>query len=65
MCKSCEMISINGVACHETGCPDAWMTGTIECFECGCRFTPEFKGQRFCSNECFDFHHGLDDGIDS
>ena len=22
-CDSCEMVSINGVACHETGCPGA------------------------------------------
>jgi hypothetical protein len=22
-CDSCEMISINGMACHETGCPGA------------------------------------------
>jgi len=22
-CDSCEMVSINGTACHETGCPGA------------------------------------------
>lgn len=45
-CDSCEMLSINGVACHETGCPNAkarWDAGTSswvrqhECFECGCQ----------------------------
>jgi hypothetical protein len=38
------MLSINGVACHETGCPNQkklWMGGRgwvrfLECFECGC-----------------------------
>jgi hypothetical protein len=22
-CDQCEMLSINGMACHETGCPNA------------------------------------------
>lgn len=22
-CDQCEMVSINGVACHETGCPNS------------------------------------------
>jgi hypothetical protein len=26
------MLMIQGIACHETGCPDA----PRECFECGC-----------------------------
>ena len=44
-CDQCEMLSINGVACHETGCPNArarwdadsesWVQQR-ECFECGC-----------------------------
>ena len=42
-CDQCEMLSINGVACHETGCPNsrkafrygAWIR-IVECFECGC-----------------------------
>ena len=25
-CDSCEMLSINGIACHETGCPNARKT---------------------------------------
>jgi hypothetical protein len=42
-CDRCEMVSINGVACHERGCPNmgARWDGEIwikqrECFECGC-----------------------------
>jgi hypothetical protein len=42
-CDQCSMISINGVACHESGCPNqrkTWVGGRgwvrfIECRECG------------------------------
>jgi hypothetical protein len=41
-CDRCLMLSINGVACHETGCRNAnarWVDGVWiaqrECFECG------------------------------
>jgi len=42
-CDQCQMLSINGVACHETGCPNTharWdsESGWVkqrECFECG------------------------------
>lgn len=42
-CDQCEMLSINGVPCHETGCPNSrsrwdgerWIKQR-ECFECGC-----------------------------
>lgn len=43
-CDQCEMLSINGVACHETGCPNSnarydvpserWVK-LRQCFECG------------------------------
>lgn len=43
-CNQCEMLSINGVACHETGCPNAhsrwdaesgdWIKQRV-CRECG------------------------------
>jgi hypothetical protein len=39
-CHSCEVMYINGVRCHETGCPDAWKDTMIPCFECGCDFLP-------------------------
>ena len=44
-CDQCEMLSINGMACHETGCPNArktWLPDReqwvrfVECRECGC-----------------------------
>ena len=44
-CDQCQMLSINGVPCHETGCPNMgarwdaesgeWIKQR-ECFECGC-----------------------------
>ena len=43
-CNQCEMLSINGIACHEIGCPNMhsrWDRESGEwvkrrkCFECG------------------------------
>ena len=57
-CDQCEALSINGVACHETGCPNSWKdpaTGepyTVKCKFCGCDFTPEDKDQYLCSDDC-------------
>jgi hypothetical protein len=48
MCASCEALRINGVLCHEAGCPDAWKDYTRECFECGCDFQPSSRHQRTC-----------------
>lgn len=43
-CNQCEMLSINGMACHETGCPNSrkrwdaegeeWI-GQYKCMVCG------------------------------
>ena len=44
-CDQCAAAYINGVFCHETGCPNQgarWDAGSMEwvkqrkCFECGC-----------------------------
>ena len=57
-CQSCEAISIQGVACHETGCPDSWLQpGTDRPYLrkcrgwCGCDFEPEDRNQVIC-NDC-------------
>ena len=43
-CDNCQMISINGMACHETGCHNSRATWNkdreqwihyVECFDCG------------------------------
>jgi hypothetical protein len=43
-CDRCQMLSINGIACHETGCPNQKKTWVpergwvryLQCRECGC-----------------------------
>jgi hypothetical protein len=42
-CNQCEAAMINGVFCHELGCPNSrktWVDGEwtkfVECFNCGC-----------------------------
>lgn len=52
MCNQCEAVMINGILCHETGCPDAWKDEVRECKWCGTKFKPETKGQKYCSDEC-------------
>ena len=47
-CDSCQMLGINGLACHETGCPDAWKDYEKDCFECGCAFRPTERYQAVC-----------------
>jgi len=53
MCQSCEALTINGVLCHESGCPDSWRDYERECVECGCPFIPEEKDQSTCSDDCY------------
>jgi len=52
MCDQCEALMINGVYCHEHGCPDAWKTQKRECDWCGTEFIPEDKDQIYCSPSC-------------
>lgn len=59
MCESCEAIMINGVYCHEQGCPDAWKDYKKECKWCGQEFQPDWKEQSCCSQECAAAYHGM------
>lgn len=51
-CDQCEVVTINGVATHETGCPNWWrdpMSGEPMpwvCFECDCDYIPEGMPRR-------------------
>ena len=60
MCDSCKALMINGVHCHETGCPDSWKDYQNECYECGFEFWPEHRGELICP-ECIseyeDYHN--------
>ena len=51
-CDSCNVLYINGVKCHEHGCPDAWMDEARECKWCGCEFRPSEADQTCCDAEC-------------
>jgi hypothetical protein len=47
-CDSCCPTTINGVFCHERGCPDAWRDEQVECWVCGYDFQPTEQHQRVC-----------------
>ena len=53
MCDSCQIISINGILCHEFGCPDSWKNKKHSCKECGSEFELEEKFEVFCSEHCY------------
>lgn len=52
MCQSCEAVTINGVLCHEHGCPDAWKDIPIECKWCGNEFIRKGRWELLCSDDC-------------
>ena len=60
MCDSCEAAMINGVLCHETGCPDAWKDETRECEWCGKKFKPveRHTGKTCCCVDCWLCYQG-------
>ena len=57
-CQSCEVLMINGLRCHEHGCPDAWGEETRECKWCGQQFKPKEKWQDCCDEYCAAEYHG-------
>ena len=52
MCDACEIVVINGVLCHESGCPDSWRDETRECRECGREFSPADRRAEHCDEQC-------------
>ena len=58
MCESCEALNINGVNCHEAGCPDSWRDYDVECLKCGSDFRPAEGHQKFCDDECASAYYG-------
>jgi hypothetical protein len=57
-CDGCSPSRINGVFCHEQGCPDAWRDYPRECAWCGCDFLPEDRHQSLCGPDCANSYHG-------
>ena len=56
-CNQCEILYIQGIRCHETGCPDSWKDVKRECNWCGQEFIPEDKNYMSCSEECDRCYH--------
>lgn len=52
MCNSCEVLYINGIKCHETGCPKTWKDEIKKCLWCGQTFKPEDRDQTCCDESC-------------
>ena len=48
-CEQCQLVIIQGIPCHETGCPSSWIDPLtdegypVDCWECGCDFIPDEK----------------------
>ena len=63
-CDQCQVIAIQGIATHETGCPNSHLhplTGEpylVECKWCGNEFTPSERGQTFCDEDCARSYYG-------
>jgi len=58
-CPSCQLMVIQGVICHEHGCPDNHLFTTQECKWCGTEFRPtEKRRDYFCSASCAAAYHG-------
>jgi len=60
MCNSCNTMVINGVLCHESGCPEAWKDEVRECKWCDNTFKPEEAAQQFCSHSCTVVYNNID-----
>jgi hypothetical protein len=63
LCIACDCVYINGLKCHELGCPEAWRERKKECKWCGSKFTPEEKGQMFCGTDCARSYSGISEGL--
>ena len=57
-CNQCEIMYINGVRCHETGCPAAWEDETRDCEWCGSEFVPAERYQVCCDESCAESYFG-------
>lgn len=60
-CDHCEVVRINGVPTHETGCPVAWMDYAVECKWCGSEFFPKERHQKFCDSGCYASFYGIEE----
>jgi len=61
-CDGCSPSIVNGVLCHEQGCPDAWKDIELECYWCGTEYYPDQKPGHLktCSPDCYSAYMGFD-----
>lgn len=57
-CDRCQLLRINGIVCHELGCPNAWKDETRKCLWCGQAFGPEYREQTCCDDGCLEAYYG-------
>lgn len=49
-CNDCSPTRINGILCHEQGCPSAWKDRPKTCSVCEANFyAPDNSGRKTCS----------------
>jgi len=64
-CPNCKTVRINGVLCHEDGCPTPHIGKTLECIWCGAKFKVPAdeepikrrimgRERYFCSEDCLE-----------
>jgi len=49
-CDGCSPSVINGILCHERGCPDAWRDALFACMDCGSDFYRDTLGRVLCGD---------------
>jgi len=49
-CDNCNIVRVNGILCHEQGCPDSWRDYKLDCFQCGCDFMRTERYQTVCED---------------
>lgn len=60
-CTQCEIAYVNGVRCHETGCPEAWRDEEVKCKWCGSVVEQEEGAeevQEYCNVDCAEAYNG-------
>lgn len=61
-CDSCEAAAINGVYCHETGCPESARIKANACRECGDQMDTDGRNTRYCPSCDTCYACGMFDG---
>jgi hypothetical protein len=52
-CDQCQLLRINGLVCHEIGCPVAFRDEKRVCKNCDRTFKPKEQRQVVCSKRCY------------